>query len=447
MTVRYLLSFVGLLGVWGSVRAGQTLPVLTSGLFQELAPAIPADRIKEAVSGLAAGDFEIREMAQSSILTMGEKAAPQLRKALAGVQDAEARRRLNVILQKLDYDKMTTARNVTLVAERITAPQALRQLCRQAGYRFRSEGLGEDHDKKKLYDFSIRDRSFWDATDVVCNLSGLGIQIEEDGAIRVYQQDAFNPHVSYSGPFRFVANQIQSNRFLQLGGLARQSLPTANPENLSLNITVFAEPKTTLVGVRGPWILKMVDESGKNVPQPPMDPMQVYYGSNGYKSFSQNLNLSFYRPVKEAVKIKEVKAKATLVILSDIKPDAVIPDLLKAKGKKAVGRSASIEITEVVETNGSANITATVSNPSGNPNDYQWVNSLWQRFEVTDAKGEKFQVNIVNTSYNSAQNVTVTFQVIPPDGIKCGPPNRFTLVEWVTRTVDVEFTFKDVPLP
>ena len=94
-----------------------------------------------------------------------------------------------------------------------------------------------------------------------------------------------------------------------------------------------------------------------------------------------------------------------------------------------------------------ANITATVSNPSGNPNDYQWVNSLWQRFEVTDAKGEKFQVNIVNTSYNSAQNVTVTFQVIPPDGIKCGPPNRFTLVEWVTRTVDVEFTFKDVPLP
>ena len=448
MTVRCILTLAGLVGAAECGFARQTMPVITLGIWKEMIPPIPTERIKEVVSGLAASDFEVREKAQATILTLGEKAAPQLRRALATVADAEARRRLSVIVKKLEYDRMTTARTVTLVADRMTAPDALRKLCSQSGYRIRCEGLGEDHEKKKRFDFAIRDRSFWEAIDVVCNRSGLGIQIEDDGGVRVYFQDAFNPHVSYSGPFRFVANQIHSGRYLPLGGLSRQALPTANPESLSINLTVFAEPKTTLVGVRGPWILKMIDEAGKAVPQPPIDQSQSYYnGSNGNKSFSHNLNLSFCRPAKEAIKIKEIRAKATLDLLTDIRPDVSIPDLLKAKGKKASGRSASIEITEVVETNGTATITATITNPTGNPNDYQWVNSLWQRFEVADASGEKFQVNITNTNYNTPQNVTVIFQAIPPDGIKCGPPEKFTLVEWITRTTDVEFTFKDIPLP
>ena len=58
-----------------------------------------------------------------------------------------------------------------------------------------------------------------------------------------------------------------------------------------------------------------------------------------------------------------------------------------------------------------------------------------------------YAVNVTNTNYTNGQQVTCTFQVTPPDGAKLGKAVSLTLVEWVTKSVDVEFTFKDVPLP
>lgn len=449
MTVRKFLTVAGFIASTGTIQAGPALQsmVLPLNLVQEIAPPVPPDRVKAAVAGLASSDFEVREKANGDILLWGEKVAPQLKRAYPAVTDAEARRRLAVILQRLEFDRLSTARKVTLIAERITAPNALRQIAHNAGYRFRADGLGDEIEKKKVYYFDLKDKPFWEVADAICNASGLGLQVDEDGTIRAFNQDTYSPNVSYSGPFRIVANQIHASRYLQLSGLSKQALPTANPESLSLNLTVFAEPKTTIVGTRGPTILKIVDESGKTVPQPPIDQNIAYYGGSGYKGFAQNLHLAFSRPAKDATKLKEIRAKAQLIVLTDTKPDATVNDLLKSKGKKFRGRSADIEITDVAEANSIATVSATISNPNGNPNDYQWVNSLWQRFEVTDAKGEKFSVNITSTSYNSPQQVTVQFQATPPDGTKCGPPSTFTLVEWVTRTVDVEFAFKDVPLP
>lgn len=449
MMVRKILTVAGFVASAGMAAAGPAVRsiVLPLALVQEIAPAVPPDRVKAAVAGLASSDFEVREKAHADILAMGEKGFSQLKRAQATVTDAEARRRLAVIVQKLDFDRLSTARKVTLVADRITAPNALRQIAHSAGYRFRADGLGDEIEKKKVHSFDLKDKPFWEATDAICNASGLGLQVDEDGTIRAFNQDAYNPNICYSGPFRIVANQIHASRYLQLSGLSRQALPTTSPESLSINLTVFAEPKTTIVATRGPTLIKLVDESGKNVPQPPIDQNTAYYGGSGYKGFAQNLHLGFSRPAKDAVKLKEIRAKAQLIVLTETRPDTVVNDLPKAKGKKYRGRSADVEITDVAVANDTATVTATITNPNGNPNDYQWVNSLWQRFEVADAKGEKFTVNITSTSYNSAQQVTVTFQATPPDGIKCGPPATFTLVEWVTRSVDVEFAFKDVPLP
>lgn len=449
MMVRSTLSLAGLLTVAGIGYSAppMILPVLTGSILEFVAPPIPDDQIRAAVKGLASSDYEVREKAQANIVLMGEKAVPQLRRAQNNLPDAEARKRLSVILQKLDLDRLTTARKVTLVAERITAPQSLRQICRQAGYRFRGDGLGEQLEQRNRYDFNIKGRPFWEAVDTICNASGIGIQVEEDGTILALNHDAYNPLIAYSGPFRFVANQISSNRYLQLGGLSRQTLPTSNPDNLGVNLTVFAEPKTTLVATRGPWVTKLIDETGKTIPQSPFDASQSYYGGNGYRAFAQNLHLPFFKPAKDATLLKEIRAKATLIVLTDMKSDVVISDLLKSKGRKVAGRSASIEVQDAVEANGTVTINATITNPHGNPNDYQWVNSIWQRIEVTDAKGEKYQVNVQNTNYQNAQTVSFSLLALPPDGIKCGPAATMTLVEWVTRSVEVEFSFKNVPLP
>jgi hypothetical protein len=448
MTVRQSLTVAGLLltANAGSAGPGPANVFLAPAVAAELAPPVPPERVRAAVAGLAANDYQDRERAHADLLALGEKASGQLRRTLPTVTDAETRRRLGTILQKLDAERLTTARRVTLVTGRVTAPEAFRRVARQAGYRLRAEGLGDDFEKRRVHDFALTNVPFWEAVDAIGNASGLGVQVEEDGLLRVFNQDAYNPHVSYSGPFRFVANQVTANRFLTLGGLSRQSLPTANPEQLGLNLTVFAEPKATIVGTRGPWVVKVLDEAGKPVAQVPQDTSTSFSGG-GYKGFAHNLHVSFQRPARESLTFKELRAKAGIVVLTETKPDAIVPDLAKAKGTRVVGRTATIDVTDVVAAPGHLSVTMNVTNPTGNPNDYQWVNALWQRFEATDGTAAPYGVNVTNTNYVNGQQVTCTFQVTPPDGAKLGRAVSFTLVEWVTRSIDVEFSFKDVPLP
>lgn len=448
MSVRQSLTVAGLLIASGPALAGPipTATYFPSSVAAEVAPPVPPDRIRAAVAGLGHADFETRERAHADILALGEKAYAQLRRALPAVTDAETRRRLTAILQKMDGDRLTTARRVTLVATRVTAPEAFRRVARQAGYRLRAEALGDDFEKKRVHEFSLTNVPFWEAIDAIGNASGLGVQVEEDGLIRVYNQDAFNPHVAYSGPFRFVANQVNANRFLTLGGLSRQSLSAPNPEQLGLNLTVFAEPKATIVGTRGPWVVKVLDEAGKPVTQAAQDTTTSFSGG-GYKSFAHNLHVSFHRPARESLTIKELRAKAGIVVLTETKPDAVVPDLAKAKGTRVVGRTATVEVTDVAVAPGHLTVTLSVTNPAGNPNDFQWANALWQRFEATDASAAPYAVNVTNTNHVNGQHVTCTFLVTPPDGAKLDKVVSFTLVEWVTKSLDVEFTFKDVPMP
>ncbi|MFO0936147.1 MAG: hypothetical protein U0798_06470 [Gemmataceae bacterium] len=450
MTVRIFLTFVGILTVarMGFANpAGTVCPVILNSVIQEIVPAVPPEQVREFISGLASDDYQIREKTQRSIYALGEKVLPQLRRASEAVVDAEARRRLATIVQRLEFERLTTARTVTVVEPQITALDAMRKICQRAGYRFRNDTIVEENRKRYRYNLEIRNRPFWEAMDTICNLSGLGVQVEDDGGVRVYYQDTFSPNISYSGPFRFVANQIQSNRFMQLSGLPRNTLPIPNYESLSINFSAYSEPKTTLIGVKGPWVLKLVDENGKNVPQQPIDPQTSFYSPIGVKSFQQNLALAFNRPAKEATKIKEIRAKASMMILMDVRPDIVIDQLPKSKGKKLMGRSAHIDITEVTESNGSLILGMTIVNPSGNMNDYQWLNNMMQRFEVEDAKGIKYLVNVGSSNFSSPQSVSISLSATPPEGVKCGPPTRFTLVEWISRTQEVEFTFKDIPLP
>jgi hypothetical protein len=79
--------------------------------------------------------------------------------------------------------------------------------------------------------------------------------------------------------------------------------------------------------------------------------------------------------------------------------------------------------------------------------DYAWTNSLHQRMELVDEKGQKFQSHGFNWSNGTPTAVNGTFVFGDGGNAQLGKPHKLTYFGWVTMQHLVDFEFKDLPLP
>jgi hypothetical protein len=134
-------------------------------------------------------------------------------------------------------------------------------------------------------------------------------------------------------------------------------------------------------------------------------------------------------------------------LLVEQKPIVITDKVLTSKGlKKSVG-DVEFNIENVQKMpNNQFQIKFTVTN-KGKAEDYTWMNTLYQRIELQDEKGNKFQNWGSSWGGNGANhvNLTLTYQHFGPG--KAPEPARFVYQHWVTRQHDIHFEFKDVLLP
>jgi hypothetical protein len=426
-----------------------TFPVSDLALAKQVVDPAMLDRL---VAGLGAADFRVREKSGADLLALGDRALPQFKYALGQTKDYEVSRRLGGIVRQLENDRLAGSRKVTLKVQKVLAKDALKEIARQSGYRFQLDQLDGHKEAKACYSFDLTDVPFWQAVDVVCNAAGLDVNVNDDGgALQFTFSDCYNPMTAYAGPFRFVAQNVSTGKTLNLARLPRKELWTPAPEYLSLGIGLYAEPKAQVVGVKGTQLVKAVDNLGNVVTAettPPQQMQSFYYGF-GYRSYGQMLNLSLTRPAKDSTHLKELRARAQIVLLAETRPEVTVRDVLTVKNKKFVGRSTEVEVTQCEDNNGTVTLALTFRQLGTEAaNDYTWANSIAQRVELSDAAGVKYQQNGWNNSNFSPASFSVVMTYISPTGgVKAGPPATFTLLEWVTSTQDVEYVFKDVILP
>jgi len=110
-------------------RPKHTLPLLKKRLH----PAVPVaqQRLAQLIAGLESDRTALQEQAEQELEQLGELAAPALRKALEGKPSPKARRRMELLLVKLDGPADAgTARALRSVEvlEMIGTPDATRQL-------------------------------------------------------------------------------------------------------------------------------------------------------------------------------------------------------------------------------------------------------------------------------------------------------------------------------
>jgi hypothetical protein len=419
--------------------------VLVAGARPESPPTVD-----QLIERLGSRDFKTREAAAKALSVRGEESLPAMRKAVSH-PDPEIRKRLEQLITDTERSVMLAPKRVTLKLDNASLKDALAELTRVSGYRVELQG-GLPQQQVSL---DVQNTTFWEALDKLSAQAGLVLQQHHDmqGGLILYAQNSVTPFVDYRGPFRVWATGFHYSKSLTFGSLPRnQAGGGQRTETMSFMFSVVAEPKLPLLGLGQPKLTAALDDQDNSL-VPPAAKNGIYEtyhsGYYGYRNLMLQTQVQLVGPGATARFLKVIKGALPITLLAEQRPEIVVDQILTAKDKKVEGKDVTLEITEVKEAPGrSYQIVMTARrNGKDQPYDYTWTNSLHQRIELTDDKGQKFQSLGFNWMNGTPTTVQGTFNFGDGGNAQLGKPAKLTYYGWVTMQHQVEFEFKDLPLP
>ncbi len=435
--MRFHLILLGLL-VLGAVRAEER--VLSRRPLQ-------APKAQQLIEQLGSKDYKEREKASKDLAAEGEAALPFLKAALLTTEGPEVQRRLEVLIDTLNSEVAFRPSLVTIDCKNASAKAIIKSVCKQAGYTFQDGGQTD-----KKITLKLANVPFWEATNTISLATSLSFTASDDDrkTISIFNDETVSPHTDVNGPFRFTATNINGSRSIQLSNIPKVGRPS-NQEYMNMSVTIQAEPKLVLVGVGTVTVLKALDDTGASlVPATEIDPGELRSGRVqvpiGYRSLTQSCNMGFNRGSRDATAIREFRAKVAVAVLIEERPEFIIENILDAKKKKFSGLNFDLEVVDATEAMGVATIKVKLQQREMIANDQSWYYAVNQRLVMIDDKGGKMIGNLTEQNQNGGV-VAMTFSFAPSPGKKPGKPSKLILNEWITESREIEFKFKDIPLP
>ena len=435
--MRFHLILLGLLAL-GAVRAEERVPTRRP---------LQAPKAQLLIEQLGSRDYKEREKAGKELAAEGEAALPFLKAALLTTEGPEVQRRLEVLIGTLNSEVAFRPSLVSIDSKNGSARATVKSICKQAGYTFQDGGQTD----KKLT-LKLSNVPFWEAARAISLATGLAMTATDDDqkTVSVYSDESISPHTHVNGPFRFTATNINGSRSIQLSNIPKVGRPP-NQDYMNMSVTIQAEPKTVLVGVGNTRVLKAVDDKGSSLigddeTEPGERRTGPIFVPIGYRSSTQSCNMGFNRGSREATAIREFRAKVAVAVLVEERPEFVVESILDAKKKKFSGLNLDLEVVDATEALGVATVKVKLSQREVNPNDRDWYSAVQQRLVMLDDKGGKMIGSLTEQNQNGAA-MTMIISFSPSPGKKPGKPSKLILNEWVTESREIEFKFKDIPLP
>lgn len=409
--------------------------------------------IGRLVEQLGDKNFRIRQAAGRALEDFGDEALPTLRGVLDS-SDEEVRRRAEVLVQKIERNALLSPKRVSISMKDRSIEDVVKELARQSGYKLQYQG-----GQPRKISIDLQNVSYWQALEKICNDGHLSPGFDDQqGIVYLYQQNTISPYTHHAGPFRVVAQNFNYSRYINLSNIPRNgSDPNSNPYDNSLNFgfLIQSEPKVPILAIGLPKLTRAEDENGVSLLPRLHEDSQAnvaFYEGNGmYRNFQHSTGVAMAKPAKDAATAKVIKGKVAVTLLASTKPDVVIDKIAPGKKKlTGTGQSAEIEIEEITEQNKVWMITMIVKRQlrNGEAQDFNWMNSVPQKLELYDEKGQKFQSQgVTNFINNTPGSVHATYQFAPLNNATMGKATKLVLVEWLTLQHEVEFEFKDLPLP
>ena len=430
------------------VLAGLILVPFLQG-EEKTTPAPAPPKIDSLIEQLGDRTHSRRELASKTLEAMGPNILPELRKARPNA-DPEIRRRLDDLIPTLETVAILTPKRITFKITKKPMKDIGEEITKQTGYKLTFYSGGE----QQLYSFQFENATFWEVIDKVCETTGMTIQHGYgDDQVRLNFADSIAPHLHRDGVFRFQATGFQHTRNVNFATVPRTPAPPQRSESLLLNFAICTEPKLPLLGVGAVKLSEAFDEDKNSmIPTGNTNDLnnfnrRYYYGGGNYRSFYTQTSVPLVRATDKAKQLKLVRGTIVVNLLAEQKPEMISDNVFKAKGKTAKFGSTSLQVEEVTGTPGKQCEIRVGITEEGKENDYTWMNSMYQRFEVQDSKGEKYQIYNSGMSSNGNGHAQYTFTVNPPGNVKLGPPQKLIFYSWKTTQQMVPFEFKDLPLP
>jgi hypothetical protein len=371
---------------------------------------------------------------------------PDLRQALATSASAEARKRIQSMIQSLERFQTLSPKRVTIKMKNRPASDILREIARQTGYSMQYQGGGNG----QLITMEQENATFWEATDFLCNAAGLTMY-QNDAQMVFNQYENYWPYVCYQGPFKIIANNFNYNKTVNFGPIQRTpNQHQFRSETHSFSFQLHSEPKLPIMSIGQPKLLEAVDDLGNSMKNESTIHEVGYASHNGYRSYQHGSQINLLWPNKEARIVKRLRCSIPVTLLGEQKPEVVVDDILKVKNKKFVGNTVEIQIDHAAERNNKTQyeVKMSVRNNSANTaQDYTWTNSVHQRVELLDAKGNKYASHGYNWENSSPNHVQATFMFGNNGNGTLGPPVRLVYNHWTVLQHQIEFEFKNLALP
>jgi len=420
-------------------------------------PAAPT--VEQLVEQLGDPDFRKRDLAADLLKAEGLKAVPAMKAALKH-PDPEVRRRLLDLIPNIETTALLAPKRVTLKAKDKTLNEIFAELSKQTDYKYEFS----HNNPNAKFSVDLDKATFWEAVDQVGRQTGMDLQQGYgDDRVRFYWRGDGNgggsPYTCTDGAFRFAATGFQLYKHVDLTQPGRGA--NSRSESLTLMFSIQSEPKLPLLGVGEPRLSAAFDTE-KHSMLPPSNPNEgVEWEGRGGRHISRygNGNRMWYmqtqaylvRASEKATGVKVVRGVVPVTLLAEQKPHVIAEKILEAKDKKATVGTTTLHVEEVTAIKNTNQISVRLTfneDNGGNPNDYSWQNAIYQRLEVQDAKGNKFQLygtNWGNSGPNSLQ-MTLTYAPMNPNQKPEGDV-KLVFQEWKVIQHQLAFEFKDLPLP
>jgi hypothetical protein len=420
--------------------------------------------VEQLIEQLSSKDYQVREKACKAIAGLGKEALPALIKARAN-RDPEVRRRLDEVIPPLERAVALSPRLVTLHMTNKPVGDVINELNKQTGYKILTWPDQQPNvtpvKDKVVYSFHFDKLPFWLAMDKICDATGMTLQQNYwgwgggDDALRLYRQDVYVPFVCYSGPFKVIATSFNYSRNNNFGQLPKNPGAAANQANEFLNVTlqIATEPRMPLLRVGQVKLAVAEDDEGHSMlPRTDVNPNnpfgRMYFGGY-YRGFMQQTQAALVWPSKTSRTVKLLKGAIPVTLLADQTRTVVTDKILASKGKKYKVGDATFQIEDITEMPGKQyqikiNVTETSKEAQ---HDYSRIQSVGQRLELQDDKGNKIAAYANATNFMSPSNAQFTIMTQQVGGAKTGPPAKLVYSSWILMDHEVAFEFKNLPLP
>jgi hypothetical protein len=420
---------------------------LASVMGQEkAAPKPAAGSVEQLIEKLGNRDYKTRESAGRALELCGFESLPKFRQALASTSSAEVRKRLAALIQNLERAQILSPTRLTLKLVDRPVADVIKEIIKQTGYPI----LNQSGNNPRVT-LEMQNATFWEVLDRLCLIGGYTVYYNEGQGLVLSYNDYFTPCVTYRGPFKVVANNFNYNKTINFSPIPRNPANhQLRNESLTFSFTLHSEPKLPIMNVGTPRVLEALDENGGSLAPQQGSHETNYQIYSSYKTLMHGGSVSLMWPNKNAHIVKRLRIVLPVTLLSDQKPEITVSDLMKVKNAKFTGSNAELQIHEAKETrkNSTYEVKLTVRNTKPNASqDYSWANSIPQRIEAFDAKGNRLFSHGYSYESSSQGHMQATFMFSTNGDANIGPPARLIYNHWGMMSHQVEFEFKDLQLP